>query len=470
MLKQHARTVDVGVRLYDLIALTISMPLAHAAYVASEPSAVPPGIADLWLPLVFVLLSWAATAWAFEVYGGYRTRSPLAEVARIAKALATSALVLAAAAFFLKHPMSRLLTGLYFLSALALVAGTRLVLRFLARAFRRRGYNTRRYAIVGMGELAEAIARTFASHPQWGFQLAGYVLPVQRLDVQVPAPPGTVLGTLGDLENILDEHVLDEVVFAVPRVDLPGVEKAILLCEEQGVAVVMSLEPFRIGKADLSLFELSDRPMLVLSRTPSNSLSLIAKRAFDVFVSAAVLFVLSPAFLAIAVAIKLESPGPVFFRQRRVGRNGRSFMMLKFRSMFRDAEERLAALRAHNEMSGPVFKMANDPRVTRVGKFLRKTSLDELPQFWNVLMGDMSVVGPRPPIPAEVKQYKRWQRRRLSVKPGITCTWQVSGRNNIDFDRWMELDLEYIDNWSLWRDMEICLKTVPAVLTSRGAR
>jgi lipopolysaccharide/colanic/teichoic acid biosynthesis glycosyltransferase len=145
-------------------------------------------------------------------------------------------------------------------------------------------------------------------------------------------------------------------------------------------------------------------------------------------------------------------------------------MMLKFRSMFRDAEERLAALRVQNEMSGPVFKMKNDPRVTRVGKFLRKTSLDELPQFWNVLMGDMSVVGPRPPIPAEVKQYKRWQRRRLSVKPGITCTWQVSGRNNIDFDRWMELDLEYIDNWSLWRDMEICLKTVPAVLTSRGAR
>jgi lipopolysaccharide/colanic/teichoic acid biosynthesis glycosyltransferase len=143
--------------------------------------------------------------------------------------------------------------------------------------------------------------------------------------------------------------------------------------------------------------------------------------------------------------------------------------MLKFRSMHRDAERKLAALRARNEVSGPVFKMANDPRVTRVGRFLRRTSLDEFPQFWNVFRGEMSVVGPRPPIPDEVRQYKRWQRRRLSVRPGITCTWQVSGRSDVDFDRWMELDLEYIDTWSLWGDIAICFKTIPAVLSTRGA-
>jgi lipopolysaccharide/colanic/teichoic acid biosynthesis glycosyltransferase len=159
----------------------------------------------------------------------------------------------------------------------------------------------------------------------------------------------------------------------------------------------------------------------------------------------------------------------VFFGQRRVGQNGRAFRMLKFRSMYQDAEQRLEALRALNEMSGPVFKMANDPRTTKVGRFLRRTSLDELPQFINVLRGEMSVVGPRPPIPAEVTQYKRWQRRRLSVRPGITCIWQISGRNGIDFDRWMELDLQYIDEWSLWRDVQICLKTIPAVLSARGA-
>ena len=144
--------------------------------------------------------------------------------------------------------------------------------------------------------------------------------------------------------------------------------------------------------------------------------------------------------------------------------------MLKFRSMYTDAEARLAELKAKNEMSGPVFKMRDDPRVTKIGKFLRKTSLDEFPQFLNVLAGDMSVVGPRPPIPGEVREYRRWQRRRLSVKPGITCLWQISGRNNINFDRWMELDLEYIDTWSLWGDLAIFFKTVPAVLSARGAR
>ena len=173
---------------------------------------------------------------------------------------------------------------------------------------------------------------------------------------------------------------------------------------------------------------------------------------------------------ALALAIKLDSPGPVFFRQRRVGLQGRTFDIFKFRSMYLDAEERLESLRAQNEMSGPVFKMKNDPRITRVGRFIRRTSLDEFPQFWNVLRGEMSVVGPRPPLPSEVRQYKRWQRRRLSVKPGITCVWQISGRNNIDFDRWMQLDLEYIDQWSLWNDIQICLKTIPAVLGSRGAQ
>jgi exopolysaccharide biosynthesis polyprenyl glycosylphosphotransferase len=210
--------------------------------------------------------------------------------------------------------------------------------------------------------------------------------------------------------------------------------------------------------------------MLAFTRTPSDALALAGKRVFDVVGSALALALFAPVVVAATVAIKLGSPGTVFFRQLRVGLNGRPFQMLKFRSMYQDAEERLEALRARNEMSGPVFKMKNDPRVTPIGRFLRRTSLDELPQFWNVLKGEMSLVGPRPPIPAEVRQYKRWQRRRLSVRPGITCLWQISGRNNVDFDRWMELDLEYIDRWSLWTDLTICLKTIPAVLSARGAR
>jgi exopolysaccharide biosynthesis polyprenyl glycosylphosphotransferase len=215
--------------------------------------------------------------------------------------------------------------------------------------------------------------------------------------------------------------------------------------------------------------EMDGLPMLSFTSAPTDEVALLFKRAFDVLTSGMALLLLSPAIVATAVAVKLDSPGPIFFRQTRVGKNGRPFKMLKFRSMRIDAEARLESLRSQNEASGPVFKMKNDPRVTRVGRFIRRTSLDELPQFLNVFSGEMSIVGPRPPVPAEVKQYQRWQRRRLSVKPGITCTWQVSGRSNISFDQWMKLDLEYIDTWSLWQDIQICFRTVPAVLLSRGA-
>jgi exopolysaccharide biosynthesis polyprenyl glycosylphosphotransferase len=220
----------------------------------------------------------------------------------------------------------------------------------------------------------------------------------------------------------------------------------------------------------MSVTELDGIPVLAVTRTPTDALALAGKRVIDVVVSAAVLLLTVPLLAATALAIRLESPGPVLFRQRRVGLNGRAFQMLKFRSMLVDAEQRLEGLRARNEMSGPVFKLTHDPRVTPVGRFLRKASIDELPQLWNVLRGEMSLVGPRPPLPSEVSQYQRWQRRRLSVKPGITCTWQVSGRNGIDFEQWMQLDLAYIDNWSLWGDVRICLKTIPAVLSARGAK
>jgi exopolysaccharide biosynthesis polyprenyl glycosylphosphotransferase len=217
--------------------------------------------------------------------------------------------------------------------------------------------------------------------------------------------------------------------------------------------------------------ELEGIPLLSFTHASENDvLALAAKRAFDVVVSATALLIHAPVIAALAVAIRLDSPGPVFFRQRRVGKNGREFTLFKFRSMRVGAEDELAHLRRHNEMAGPVFKMREDPRVTRVGRLLRRTSLDELPQFWNVLRGEMSVVGPRPPLPSEVRLYQRWQRRRLSMKPGLTCTWQVSGRSDVDFERWMELDLAYIDGWTLWRDVVILLRTIPAVLLGRGAR
>ncbi len=209
--------------------------------------------------------------------------------------------------------------------------------------------------------------------------------------------------------------------------------------------------------------------MLTLSSTPNNLLPLLFKRGLDIIVASIALLLFAPFFIIISLLIKLTSEGPVFFIQERCGLNGRRFPMLKFRTMVQDAEVLKANLAGMNEVSGPVFKMKNDPRVTWIGKLLRKSSLDEFPQFLNVLKGEMSVVGPRPPVPSEVKNYDSWQRRRLSMRPGITCVWQISGRSNIGFEEWMRLDLKYIDNWSFWLDLKIIAKTIPIVLLCKGA-
>lgn len=467
MLKTAAGVRDTGLRSLDLAALGLAFPLAYALYArlgtAGRPS-LPP-LDTFWPVVLLALVTWAACSWLHQVYEAPLGRSGLRGLARAVRALASAAVAIAALEFLARdRAMPRLLFLLYFSIALVLLVAGRVCWCFAGRAARR-GRGARRFAVVGTGGMAREIVESIAAHPEWGLDFAGLV----HLDSGGVRSRGKVLGSLADLGPILEHDVLDVVVFAVPRGRLADIERGIQVCQQQGVEVCISLDILRYGEGRMTVADLEGLPMLALSRIPSDVVALAAKRAFDVVASAAALALLSPLFVAIAVAIAVESPGPVFFRQRRVGLNGRAFTMVKFRSMYRDAEARLEALRAQNEMSGPVFKMANDPRVTRVGRFLRRTSLDELPQFLNVLAGDMSVVGPRPPIPSEVRQYKRWQRRRLSVRPGITCIWQISGRNDIDFDRWMELDLEYIDRWSLWGDIAICLKTIPAVLFARGA-
>jgi exopolysaccharide biosynthesis polyprenyl glycosylphosphotransferase len=467
MLHSLGRARRQLLRLLDLSALAVSLPLASLLYplFPHHASDWDPRSGELLYPLALALLLWIFSAWFHQVYvHGAQTAGQ--ELRKAFTALGTVAVGLVFLMFAAKeHGYSRMLIGLYFLSAAALLALVRFGSVIVAREYRRRGFRLRYYAVVGCGDLAREIVTTISSRPEWGLNLAGFITD----DAEPTFPDCVILGPLDRLDRILDEHVLDEVIFAVPRARLPAVESAILLCEEQGVAVRISLDILRYGRSKMLLTDIDGLPMLAFTRTPSDLIALGIKRTFDVVVSACVLLLLSPILAAVAVAIRLDSPGPIFFRQRRVGLNGRPFVMLKFRSMYADAEARLESLRALNEMSGPVFKMTNDPRVTRVGHFIRKTSLDEFPQFWNVLVGDMSVVGPRPPIPAEVQKYQRWQRRRLSVRPGITCTWQISGRNDIDFDQWMALDLAYIDGWSLTSDMWICLKTIPAVLMARGA-
>ena len=467
------RVVEGTVRLLDILCVVVGVPAAYFLRdllpVHGRGHLVP--LPEYWPFLVFTLLLWIVTTWFFRVYESFRTRSVWPEIGRIAKALVAMALLHIAAIFLVRlhQDVSRLFFVTYFAFTFAALAGNRVVLRSAARSVRRNGHNLRVFAVVGSGDLAREVVQTVEEHPEWGLQFAGHILDAQGAGNHPRPSPDLVLGTVSQLGQILDDNVIDEVIFAVPRERLPHIEGAFRLCQEQGANARVCLDLFHVAGSHVALGEMDGLPMLAFTRAPTDEVALLFKRAFDVFASAVAVLLLSPLFVAAAVAVKLDSPGPVFFSQTRVGKNGRPFKMLKFRSMHVDAEERLDSLRAQNEVSGPVFKMRSDPRVTRVGRFIRRTSLDELPQFLNVLSGEMSIVGPRPPVPSEVRQYQRWQRRRLSVKPGITCTWQVSGRSDVSFDQWMKLDLEYIDTWSLWGDIQICFRTVPAVLLSRGA-
>jgi exopolysaccharide biosynthesis polyprenyl glycosylphosphotransferase len=277
-----------------------------------------------------------------------------------------------------------------------------------------------------------------------------------------------VIGTFDDMARILDENVVDEVIFVMPRNWLDRLEKYVRICEKVGVKATISIDVFDTAIAKPVLKELDGWLLLTFDATPNDFFFLSLKRSLDLIGSAGGLLALSPLFLLIGLIIKITAPGPVFFRQIRCGVNGRTFPILKFRTMVVDAEKKLAELQNQNELKGPAFKIRNDPRITAIGRLLRKTSLDELPQLINVLWGDMSLVGPRPPLPSEVENYERWQRRRLSMRPGITCIHEVVARNDKDFNNWMKMDLEYIDNWCFGLDLRILVRTLLAVVKGTG--
>ncbi len=271
-----------------------------------------------------------------------------------------------------------------------------------------------------------------------------------------------------ELPKLLDKKVVDEVIFNVDSSRLRELEEVFLLCDEEGVRTRVAVDFFPHVNSEVTLDHVGDAPLLTFSAAPMDDLRLYLKRVFDFVAAAVALVVLAPVFLLIAVLIKLTSRGGVIYKQLRCGLNGRKFMFYKFRSMVEDAERMKAELE-HLSERDIAFKLSDDPRVTNVGRWLRKFSLDELPQLYNVLRGDMSIVGPRPPLPEEVDRYERWQRRRLRMRPGLTCLWAVSGRDNIDFNSWMRLDISYIENWSLKLDWSIILRTIPHVLAGKGA-
>jgi exopolysaccharide biosynthesis polyprenyl glycosylphosphotransferase len=474
MLKRQARVVTAGVFVADLAIAAGSLPLVYALYTST---ALPSPFGSLhgldlylWL-LLFIVPVWAVLLQAGGLYRSYRVSSFVREMFRLARVTVLGGLALFAFLALTKSGfISRPFVAAFVLLDGLLRVGFHIVLRTVARWSRDRGWNFRTVLIVGTGEKARALARRIGGHRTWGLRLLGFAAE-EGADATAPAPAeGPVLGPAGDVPRILREQVVDEVLVAVERDRIAGLESLFLHCEQVGVNARLAADFFPHLIAKVELDDLDGVPLLTFSTTPLDAWGLALKRGMDVAGSTLFLVLFSWLYLLIAVLIKATSRGPAVFRQERVGLNGRRFAFYKFRSMVEDAEARRAEVEHLNEMDGPVFKAKDDPRITPVGRWLRKLSLDELPQMWNVLVGDMSLVGPRPPVPSEVDRYEPWQRRRLSMRPGLTCLWQVSGRNDVDFQTWMEMDLKYIDEWSLGVDLAILLKTAPAVLFGRGAR
>ena len=353
--------------------------------------------------------------------------------------------------------------------ALTLIGGMRVLLRLNLRRLRLRGHNIKKLLLIGNGPRAEWLAKQVSERIDFGYRLVGYV------DEERRHKPGTFdvpwLGRIADLPRVIANEVIDEVFITLPiKSQYSSIESAITILEEQGIMVHLFSDLFPHKLARSRAWEFEGAPLVSLQSAPSISWRTEAKRIIDFVGSLTLLVMLLPLFVLVALLIRFESAGPIFFVQERMGYNKRRFRMIKFRTMAVDAEARMKEVEHLNEKDGPVFKIRNDPRMTRVGRILRKLSIDELPQLINVLFGDMSLVGPRPlPMRDVMGLEVAWQKRRFSVKPGLTCLWQVSGRSNLSFEEWMQLDLEYIDRWSLALDCKILLRTIPAILTAEGA-
>jgi exopolysaccharide biosynthesis polyprenyl glycosylphosphotransferase len=472
LISHHAKQVAYTVAAADSVLLALGFFLAFAARsLLAFPFLADGRTIDLelhtWLLTLGVPLYWVVGHRAGLYELSFR-RSVLSEALCALRAFVWLGIFLGTALFALKlKETSRAIVLLFLVLGFGFTLGLRLVLRVLSRRNRPSPADRRNVLIVGTGPSALEVREKIEAHPEYGMEVVGHLRgPGERAsDPRLP-----VLGEAHRLRQIVEEKVVDDVIFALPVAQAIACEPLIAWCEEVGVTAHLRADFVRTLFSKTYPTELDGTPMLTVSPTPRDALALLAKRALDLVVAAAGLVLLSPVFAVCALLVRLSSPGPILFRQQRVGLNGRLFTLYKFRSMYVGAEERKRELEAANEMSGPVFKMRADPRITPLGRWLRRLSLDELPQLWNVLKGDMSLVGPRPPLPEEVRRYERWQRRRLSMKPGLTCLWQVSGRNRIGFEDWMRLDLLYIDNWSLKLDLAILARTVPAVLTARGAR
>ncbi|MFP4417256.1 MAG: sugar transferase [Fibrobacterota bacterium] len=457
MLKEHSSFVKQTIAAIDCILLLLSFYLAHTAVSQYKPVSQ---LTDYWLMFVGFMGFYLYFAWTRSLFSIIQFNWMRGLFGRVSM-IFISAVILGAAILYAIPDVadSRTLYVVFVMIAFPLVLMEKLILRQVFVQARRHGYNITPIILFGRGRQAAQIAKQIRNHPEWGLRIN------QILDLGMSTQA---------FERVLRSSYVEEVFFCIPRNaqhEKFKVDNYLQICEEMGrpARVFLNINS-ATHFARWEYHQFMELPTVVSHTVELDPDQILFKRIFDIIGSFIGLFVLILVYPFLALMIKLSSPGPVFFRQVRVGRNGKRFIIYKFRSMYPDAERRKKELEKQNELKGAVFKMKNDPRITPIGRIMRKLSLDELPQFINVLKGEMSLVGTRPPTPDEVDEYEKWHHRRISTKPGITGLWQVSGRNKInDFDEIVKLDLKYIDSWSIWLDIAIIFKTVWVLLKNDDA-
>jgi exopolysaccharide biosynthesis polyprenyl glycosylphosphotransferase len=465
-------------KLFDLLIMGFSFLLATSAisYQVGTVSLVDflsmrVKIQNVVLLITFFAL-WHIILSVCGLYHSRRLSTHWAEVVDVVKATSLGTLtILSGGILFSIEIITPVFVAVFWVLSTGTIISIRLILRCLLAQMRIHGRNLRHMLIVGTNLRAVHFAEKIKAGPENGYRLIGFVDDEWGGIDEFRKTEYHLAGNLSSLPRLLRERVIDEVVIALPiKSFYARTAEIVAQCEEQGIVVRFGSEIFNPTLARSASEEFEDSSVISFYTGSMHGWSVWVKRAFDFSFSYILLVLLSPLFVVTGLLIKVTSKGPVFFSQERVGINKRRFRLYKFRTMIADAEQKLAEIEHLNEVSGPVFKIKDDPRITAIGRILRRTSIDELPQLFNVLKGDMSLVGPRPLPVRDVDGFgKDWQRRRFSVRPGITCLWQVNGRSDLPFENWMELDMQYIDQWSLWLDLKILARTVPVVLRGSGA-
>jgi exopolysaccharide biosynthesis polyprenyl glycosylphosphotransferase len=468
-------------KLFDVVLLVLAFGVATLPVIARLGARSFQDFLSIKVKLenfvVFFLLLWV---WhllfsMLRLYDSKRLTGRRQELFDAVTGTSLAALVLLIASVVLKFQMVKTsFVAIFWIASTLLVAGSRLALRTILRNLRMRGRNLRNMLIVGSNQRAIAFARTIQSRPELGYRLLGFADEAWPGSTELSRYAWSLVSDLEQLRTYLRRNIVDEVVLALPFRSFHTHASAIAAaCEQQGIIIRVLYNPFDLPNTSPTAEHLEGAAVITHQSGIADGWPLLIKRLIDLTLSLTLIAILAPVLLLAAILIKLTSPGPVLFIQKRIGLNKRIFQIYKFRTMVADAEQRMRQVEHLNEVSGPVFKIKNDPRITPLGRFLRKASIDELPQLFNVLVGDMSLVGPRPLPLRDYELFtvdgQDWQRRRFSVRPGITCLWQVAGRSSMPFERWMELDNQYIQRWSLWLDFQILLKTIPAVLRGTGA-